>query len=257
MASTSPRDLEGIAKPGTICLSEDAYRQVKSRLDLAVHDLGATRLKNIAEPVRAYALEVGRKGKPTSIAPVPCGRDRCAGLAQCSWCLSRSQSSRGRLSSGEAIRRSPGVNLPMVTPTLHGEPTLAVLPFDNLSGDASQDFFSDGVSEQLITVLSRFDTFRVLARNATFAYKKKAADARELGRQLDAQYIVEGSFRRVADKMSVTAQLIDTRTGTHVWAQDLIGRAHRPAFSKSRTTSRGASAQRLVIQEPVLSQKRS
>jgi adenylate cyclase len=111
----------------------------------------------------------------------------------------------------------------------HGEPTLAVLPFDNLSGDPSQDFFSDGISEQLITVLSRFDKLRVLARNTTFAYKKKAADAQELGRQLNAQYIVEGSFRRVADQISVTAQLIDARTGTHVWAQTF----DRPTASTS------------------------
>ena len=98
-------------------------------------------------------------------------------------------------------------------------PTLAVLPFDNLSGDPSQDFFSDGISEQLITALSHFDNLRVLARNTTFAYKKKATDAQELGRQLNAQYVIEGSFRRVADQISVTAQLIDARTGTHVWAQ--------------------------------------
>jgi adenylate cyclase len=217
--------LEGIAKPGAICLSEDAYRQVKSRLDLAVHDLGATRLKNIAEPVRAYALEVGRKGKPTKRpSPLRTRTVRWAGavfvvlvaIAIVAW----------QIVEWRSNPRSAGVNLP---PTLHGEPTLAVLPFDNLSGDASQDFFSDGVSEQLITVLSRFDTLRVLARNTTFAYKKKATDARELGRQLDAQYIVEGSFRRVADQISVTAQLIDTRTGTHVWAQTF----DRPSASTS------------------------
>jgi adenylate cyclase len=98
-------------------------------------------------------------------------------------------------------------------------PTIAVLPFDNLSGDPSQDFFSDGISEQLITALSHFEKLRVLARNTTFAFKKKAIDPQELGRQLHAQYVVEGSFRRVADQISVTAQLIDARSGTHIWAQ--------------------------------------
>jgi adenylate cyclase len=98
-------------------------------------------------------------------------------------------------------------------------PTLAVLPFDNLSGDPDQELYSDGISEELITVLSRFDQLRVLARNTTFAYKKKAMEMQEPGRQLGAQYLIEGSFRRVADQISVTAQLIDARTGTHVWAQ--------------------------------------
>jgi adenylate cyclase len=217
--------LEGIAKPGTICLSEDAYRQVKSRLDLAVRDLGTTQLKNIAEPVRAYALEVGVKAKPTNYAhSLRWARTRSVRWAGAAfavlvatgivvWQIAEWRSAPGR---AEAVKR-------------HGEPTLAVLPFDNLSGDPSQEFFSDGISEQLITVLSRFDKLRVLARNTTFAYKKKAADAQELGRQLNAQYIVEGSFRRVADQISVTAQLIDARTRTHVWAQTF----DRPTASTS------------------------
>src|SRR5216684_2365161 len=98
-------------------------------------------------------------------------------------------------------------------------PTIAVLPFDNLSGDPSQEFFSDGISDELMTVLSRFDQLRVLARNTTFAYKRKAIDIEELGRQLQAQYVIEGSVRRIPDQIGVTAQLIDARTGTHVWAQ--------------------------------------
>jgi len=108
-------------------------------------------------------------------------------------------------------------------------PTLAVLPFDNLSGDPNQEFYSDGISEELITVLSRFDQLRVLARNITFAYKKKTVEMQELGRQLQAQYVIEGSFRRVPDQISVTAQLIDARTGTHVWAQSY----ERPTTSTS------------------------
>ncbi len=93
-----------------------------------------------------------------------------------------------------------------------------MLPFSNLSGDPSQEFFSDGINEELITVLSHFQ-LRVLGRNATFAYKDKAVDVSELGRALQAQYVIEGSFRRVPDEISVTAQLIDARTGSPVWAQ--------------------------------------
>jgi len=121
-------------------------------------------------------------------------------------------------------------------------PTIAVLPFDNLSGDPSQDFFSDGISEQLITVLSHFDPLRVLSRNSTFAYKKKAVDVQELGRQLNAQYVVEGSFRRVAEQISVTAQLIDARTGIHVWAQTF----DRPTASTSLLATQDDVVQRIA-----------
>jgi TolB-like protein len=136
-------------------------------------------------------------------------------------------------------------------------PTIAVLPFDNLSGDPSQDFFSDGISEQLITVLSHFDPLRVLARNSTFAYKKKAADAQEIGRQLNAQYIVEGSFRRVADQISVTAQLIDARTGTHVWAESFDRPTASGGLLAPRTTSRSGSAQQSATSEVAPSQRPS
>jgi adenylate cyclase len=214
--------LEGIAKPGAICLSEDAYRQVKSRLDLAVNDLGATQLKNITKPVRVYSLEVRKPapGKPMKFtAPAAWLRSTAArwagtllvalaAIGIVTWQLVERFGMPARESgsvSVEAQRRGPAI---------------AVLPFDNLSGDPTQDFFSDGISEQLITVLSRFEELRVLSRNATFAYKKKAIDPRELGRQLNAQYVIEGSFRRVADQISVTAQLIDARTGTHLWAEN-------------------------------------
>jgi adenylate cyclase len=119
-------------------------------------------------------------------------------------------------------------------------PTVAVLPFENLSGDPSQEFFSDGISEELITVLSRFSQLRVLARNTTFAYRK-ATEMQELGRQLQAQYVVEGSFRRVPDQINVTAQLIDARTGTHVWAQTY----ERPTASASLLIIQDDIAQRI------------
>jgi adenylate cyclase len=235
--------LEGIAKPGSIYLSEDAYRQVKSRLDLAVSDLGATQLKNIAEPVRVYSLEVGKPapGKPTkSTAPAAWLRTispRWAGAALVAlvaigvvaWQVVERlspPSREGGSVSLEAQRRGP---------------TIAALPFDNLSGDPSQDFFSDGISEQIITVLSRFDNLRVLARNTTSTYKKKAIDVQELGRQLNAQYVIEGSFRRVADQISVTAQLIDARSGTHVWAQTF----ERPTASTNLLAIQDDVAQRI------------
>jgi adenylate cyclase len=236
--------LEGIAKPGAICLSEDAYRQVKSRLDLAVRDLGATQLKNIVEPVRVYSLEVGKRapGKPIKKSAIPAWlrttSPHWAGallvalvaIGIAAWqVLDRLGAPESGNLSLEAQRRGPIV---------------AVLPFDNLSGDPSQDFFSDGISEQLITVLSRFERLRVLARNTTFAYKKKALDVQELGRQLNAQYVVEGSFRHVADQIGIAAQLIDARTGTHVWAESF----ERPTASSNlaRYSGRCGAANRRV-----------
>ena len=235
--------LEGMAKPGAICLSEDAYRQVKSRLDLAVNDLGATQLKNIAEPVRVYSLQVGKAApaKPmrstvpavwlrrTSVRRTGALLVALAAIGVVAWQVVErigAPTREGGSLSLEAQRRGP---------------TLAVLPFDNLSGDPSQEFFSDGISEQLITVLNYFDPLRVLARNTTFAYKKKAIDVQELGRQLNAQYVVEGSFRQIADQISVTAQLIDARTGTHVWAETF----DRPATATSLLAIQDDVAQRI------------
>lgn len=225
--------LETQSAPGGICISARVYEDMAGRLELPFEDRGEQQLKNIARPVRIYAL--GTK----AIAGLPATPDvasedsRNNGLARWlgqlltpilptkslrwlvllpvvvalagigAWQVTKRSQAPPRL---EAANQSRG-------------PTIAVLPFDNLSGDPSQDFFSDGISDELTTVLSRFDELRVLARNITFAYKKKAVDIQGLGRQLQAKYVIEGSFRRVPDQISVTAQLIDARTGTHVWAQ--------------------------------------
>ncbi|MER8991594.1 adenylate/guanylate cyclase domain-containing protein [Mesorhizobium sp. M0678] len=173
--------LEGIAKPGTICLSEDAYRQVRSRLDLAICDLGERVLKNIAEPMRVYALEVG--------APA---------------------------------RREPPV-LTGATPAplaLLDKPSIAVLPFINMSGDAEQEFFTDGLTEDIITDLSNVPGFFVIARNSTFAYKGKPSDVRQIARDLGVKYILEGSARRSVKRLRVNVQLINAAEGgNHVWAE--------------------------------------
>ena len=236
--------LEGIAKPGAICLSEDAYRQVKSRLDLAVRDLGSTQLKNIAEPVHVFSLEVG------NTAP---GRSTKKSAAFTTWWRTTSPRWATALFvalaaigvvAWQVVERLGAPSRESGSVTIEAQrrgPTIAVLPFDNLSGHPSQDFFSDGISEQLITALSHFDNLRVLARNTTFAYKKKTIDVQELGRQLNAQYVIEGSFRRVADQISVTAQLIDARTGTHVWAQTF----ERPSASASLLAIQDDVAQRV------------
>ena len=148
--------LEGIAAPGAICLSEDAYRQVKSRLDLAVNDLGPTQLKNIAEPVRVYSLEVGR------------------------------------LARAKRAESPPQAPTPSSPPHL----SIVVLPFANLGGDPEQEFFVDGVTESLTTDLSRIAGSFVIGRNTAFTYKGKAVGLRQIGRELGVRYALESRYDR-------------------------------------------------------------
>ena len=150
--------LEGIAQPGAICLSEDAYRQVRARLDLEVNDLGATQLKNIVEPVRVYSLQVGLPAQPkpaTSTALTP--------------------------------PEKPAERL-----ALPDRPSIAVLPFQNMSGDAEHEYFADGMVEDIITGLSRIKWLFVIARNSSFVYKGRAVDIRQVGRELGVRYVLEG-----------------------------------------------------------------
>jgi TolB-like protein/class 3 adenylate cyclase len=169
--------LEGVAKPGAICLSEDAYRQVKGRLDLAVADLGPIHLKNIVEPIRVYSLEVGKPAQPKS-AIVP----------------ATEKPAPPRLS-------------------------LVVLPFANIGGDPSHEHFVDGVTESLTTDLSRMRGAFVIGRNTAFTYNGKAVDLRQIGRELNVRYVLEGSIQRGGARMRVNVQLIDAETGNHLWAE--------------------------------------
>ena len=216
--------LEGIAKPGAICLSEDAYRQVKARLDLKVRDLGSTQLKNIAEPMRVYALEVGVQAHAKVATP--------SGPAQ----LSAASAPRRRsvlalsalaiallLAAGAAAWHFAGANRsPPIASTRPAEAAhlaIVVLPFTNLSGDPTQDYFADGITENLTTDLSRLSGSFVIARNTAFAFKGKNADAREIGKELGVRYVLEGSVQRDQNRVRVNAQLIDAETGGHLWAE--------------------------------------
>jgi TolB-like protein/class 3 adenylate cyclase len=169
--------LESICEPGAVCLSEDAYRQVKGRLDLAVHDLGLKQLKNIAEPIRVYLIEVG-KVAPVKPAPAP------------------------------APEKSAAPRLSMV-----------VLPFANMSGDPEQEYFVDGVTESLTTDLSRIVGSFVIGRSTAFTYKGKHADLKQIGRDLNVRYVLEGSIQRGGNRMRVNVQLIDAESGNHLWAE--------------------------------------
>jgi adenylate cyclase len=208
--------LEGIAKPGGICFSEDAYRQVKSRLDLAVNDLGLTQLKNIAEPVRVYALEVGKPVQVKSKPAAPMQRSIFALLAAGIVAL---------IVMAGGSWYFFGANRPATvtsnTPPVRAEAahlSIVVLPFRNLSGDPSQDYFADGVTENLTTDLSRIRNSFVIARNTAFTFKGKNVDTKEISKELGVRYVLEGSVQRDQNRVRVNAQLIDGETGAHLWA---------------------------------------
>ena len=183
--------LYGLAEPGGICLSDDVYRQIIGTFELACHDLGPQQLKNIAEPVRVWRVGFGDEKRFT--------RD---GAAQIPASLQA-----GALSALE----------------LPEKPSIAVLPFANMSGDPEQDYFADGLVEDIITALSRFKSLFVIARNSSFAYKGKPIDITQVGRELGVRYLLEGSVQKADSRLQVTGQLIDAATGAHLWAEEFDG----------------------------------
>jgi adenylate cyclase len=209
--------LESIAEPGAICLSEDAYRQVKGRLDLAVTDLGPTQLKNIAEPVRVYSLQVGAPAvaKPVGAARTPERKQRSmkAPLIVGIVALILVAGSIWYFLAGSRTAR-----VIATAPAEAAHLSIVVLPFTNLSGDPAQDYFADGITENLTTDLSRIRNSFVIARNTAFTFKGKSVDAKEIGKELGVRYVLEGSAQRDQNRVRVNAQLIDAETGAHLWA---------------------------------------
>jgi TolB-like protein len=171
--------LEGIAEPGGICISDDAFRQVRGKVEVEFADLGEQTLKNIARPLRVY-----RVGSSAA--------------------------------ANQPIR--PASTLP-----LPDKPSIAVLPFANMSGDPEQEYFADGMVEEIITALSRIRWLFVIARNSSFTYKGRAVDVKRAGRELGVRYVLEGSVRKAGGRVRITAQLIDADSGAHLWADRFDG----------------------------------
>jgi TolB-like protein len=165
--------LEALAEPGGICLSAAAHEQVRDRLDIAFDDLGEQRVRNIARPVRIYAVALG--GSSRTALPLP------------------------------------------------DKPSLAVLAFENMSGDPEQEYFADGMVEEIITALSRIRWLFVIARNSSFTYKGQSVDVKQIGRELGVRYVLEGSVRKAGGRVRITGQLIEAETGTHLWADRFDG----------------------------------
>jgi len=179
--------LEGIAEPGGICVSSSAYEQVRGKVGVEFTDLGEQTLKNIARPVHAYAIKP--KGHLGTVVP-------------------------------SVLPSHPETQKPLPLPD---KPSIAVLPFENMSGDPEQEYFADGIVEDIITALSRFKSLFVIARNSSFTYKGKAVDIKQIGRELGARYVLEGSVRKASARVRITGQLIDAATGTHLWANKFDG----------------------------------
>jgi adenylate cyclase len=173
--------LEALAEGGGICLSGSAYEQVYGKVKLEFEDLGEKSVKNIARPLRVY--RVRSSGTEPELRLLATG------------------------DSSGSVRELPGL------------PAIAVLPFANMSGDPAEEYFSDGITEDIITDLSKLAGLLVIARNSTFTYKGRAVDVREVGRQLGVTHVLEGSVRRAGGRVRITAQLLHAATGHHVWAE--------------------------------------
>jgi TolB-like protein/class 3 adenylate cyclase/Tfp pilus assembly protein PilF len=206
--------LEGLAEPGGICISGVVHSQVHSKLNLQYRDLGEQQVKNIAEPVQVYQVGFGEvsaleeRPSATVRALAGVGAVLVAVAAVAGWWL---------------LTRVPArVEAPVPTETaaleLPDKPSIAVLPFANMSDDPGQEYFSDGISEDLITDLSRISGLFVISRNSSFFYKGKQVKIEDVGRELGVRYVVEGSVRKANDRVRITAQLVDATTGGHVWA---------------------------------------
>jgi TolB-like protein/class 3 adenylate cyclase len=177
--------LEGIAEPGGVCMSDDAYRQVRGKVEITCDDMGQQSLKNIADPIRTWRVRL------TGQTP-------------------------------SAVNSGSAVSQPRVLP-LPDKPSIAVLPFQNMSGDPEQEYFADGMVEEIITSLSRSKFLFVIARNSSFTYKGKAVDIKRVGRELGVRYVLEGSVRKAGSRVRITGQLVDTTTGAHLWADKFEG----------------------------------
>jgi TolB-like protein/class 3 adenylate cyclase len=199
--------VENECEPGGVCLSGNAFEQVRGKTGFAFEYLGERSLKNIDRPVQLYAA---------------------------------------RLASTTPANAQPASASPRAL-ALPDKPSIAVLPFQNMSGDPEQEYFADGIVEDIITALSRFKSLFVIARNSSFTYKGRAVDIKQVGREVSVRYVLEGSVRRAGDNVRITGQLIDATTGVHLWAERFDGELKEIFDLQDQVTSSvvGAIAPRL------------
>ncbi len=211
--------LEGLAEPGGICLSGDAYRQAKGKVEVDFDDLGQKEVKNIPEPVRVFKVLLDSPGtKHTAVAAAKARRSLRWPMAAGSLVVLAIVAVVALWQRPWEPREEPASEANMAVP-LPDKPSIAVLPFQNMSGDEEQEYFSDGITEDIITALSRVRRFFVTARNSTFAHKGKSPDIRDVARDLGVRYVLEGSVRKASNRIRLTAQLLDGTSGSHLWAK--------------------------------------
>jgi TolB-like protein/class 3 adenylate cyclase/Tfp pilus assembly protein PilF len=212
--------LEGLAEPGGVCISDDAQRQTRGKVDVAFEDMGPQNLKNIVEPMRAWRIRIG---------DVPAARE---------------------IKKHVSVALAPSV-------ALTDKPSIAVLPFQNMSGDPEQEYFADGIVEDIITALSRFKSLFVIARNSSFTYKGKAVDIKQVGHELGVRYVLEGSVRKSGGRVRITGQLIETSSGTHLWADKFDGELKEVFDLQDRVTASVVSVIAPKIQQSEIERTRT
>jgi len=248
--------LEALAEPGGICVSGSVRDQIRDKLPYALDDMGEQSVKNIARPVRVYALRPEAVADlPARSVPLEASRRRLTVLVAMAaaaapalviaviawWLWPATRSSPTATAAGAPAAMS--IAQPLVAPRL----SIVVLPFANLSDDKEQQYFVDGVTEDLTTDLSRLAHMLVISRNTAFTYKDKLVDAKQIGRELGVRYLLEGSVRRSGQQVRVNAQLIDAETDAHVWAERFEREIGDPLGVQSEITGRIANSLNLEL----------
>ncbi len=212
--------LEGLAEPGGVCVARSVYNQVKGKVDLAFQDLGEQQVKNIPEPIQVFQVRLD--GEAPAAPASPTGTRRRLPVIAAGLALSLAAVAALVWWAPWAPRTEPASPEAMAFP-LPDKPSIAVLPFNNMSDDEGQEYFADGMTEDLITDLSKISGLFVIARNSSFSYKGQQVKVRQVAEELGVRYVLEGSVRRAGDEVRINAQLIDATTGGHLWAERYDG----------------------------------
>jgi adenylate cyclase len=194
--------LEGVAEPGGVCISDDAHRQIRGKIDVVFDDIGEQALKNIAEPMRAWRIRL----------------------------------------ADEASSAIPSTSPPVQVLALPDKPSIVVLPFENMSAEPGQDYLADGIVEAITAALSCIRSFFVIARSSAFTYKGRATNAREVGKELGVAYLLEGSVQKAGNRLRIIVQLIETEAGAHVWSSRFDGAIDEFFDLEDRITEQVAGA---------------
>ena len=220
--------LQQLADPGGICVSGKVASEVDKRLAFSFESMGEQKVKNISEPIPVYRVKLDGVRAAAKRKPGQPALANWAGRAAAAIVLLA-----GLVAAGwYGLMRAPSHVVAAHVPSI------AVLPFDNLSPDKTLGYLGDGVSDDIITMLSRFPDLSVVARNSSFTYKGKPVDIRQVGRDLNVDYALEGSVRKDAGQIRVTAQLIDTSTGQHVWAERYDKTGNDPLALQDEVTTK-------------------